>query len=196
MPSNPNGINIRVVQVDAGSTEPWDEPINTLIDGFKTAAVFFVETGKDDILAALWRDGDDLRFRDVTNPGTGGGGYTLAELLAGSGGLTVAQHKTLRQLIHFIDSGPADGFPASGVNREISYPTSPASPFPSSVIWYEDAGKTKKIVELTITRNANQTPSSEVWKMYDTDGTTVLLTVTDTISYNGILETTRTRGIA
>jgi hypothetical protein len=38
-------------------------------------------------------------------------------------------------------------------------------------------------------------PTTEEWKMYDTDGSTVLATVTDTISYSGPFETSRTRAI-
>ena len=43
---------------------------------------------------------------------------------AGSG-ITAAQHKVLRDLIHFIDDGPADGY-ASGAYREteaVVFPT-------------------------------------------------------------------------
>jgi hypothetical protein len=107
-------------------------------------------------------------------------------------GLSEAQHKALRALIHFIDDGPADGF-ASGAYH-VQLPS--GDPFPTSAVWWESAAQTEKIVELTITRNANKTPATEVWKMFDTDGTTVLVTVTDTISYSGIVETTRTRTIA
>jgi len=115
----------------------------------------------------------------IYNPRTGGSGITEAE------------HKVLRQLIHFIDNGPAEGF-VSGAYREI-LPS--ADPFPTSEIWWESSSKTKKIVELTITRNANKIPTAEEWKVYDTDGSTVLATVTDTISYTGIFETSRTRAI-
>jgi len=104
----------------------------------------------------------------------------------GGGGISEAQHKTLRQLIHFIDDGPAEGF-ASGAYKE----TLPVGPFPT-----ESSAKAKKIVELTITRNANKTPATEVWEMYDIDGSTVLATVTDTISYSAVFETSRTRAIA
>ncbi len=110
--------------------------------------------------------------------------------LAG-GGITASVHKTLRQLIHLADGvgGPMDGF-ASGAFREI-LPS--ADPFPTSVTWYDDATKVKKLVEKIITRNVNQTPATIVWKVYDTDGSTVLNTATDTIAYSGIFETDRTR---
>ena len=81
MPSNPDSLTVRVVQVDAPTGKPWDEPIDVEADGFKTAAVFLVEPGNNDILAALWRDGNNLRFRDVNNPGSG---YTLSQLVGGA----------------------------------------------------------------------------------------------------------------
>ena len=111
--------------------------------------------------------------------------------LTGSG-ISEAQHRTIRQLIHFLEEGPAEGF-ASGAYKE----TLPAAdPFPTSFIWWESAAKLKKIVEETVTYNANKTIATDEWKVYDTDGSTVLATVTDTMSYSGIFETSRTRTIA
>lgn len=101
-------------------------------------------------------------------------------------------HRSVRDLIHFIDDGPALGF-ASGAFKE-TLPS--ADPFPTSEIWWESAAKLEKIVELTITRDAQKKPTTEVWQMYDTNGVTVLETVTDTIAYSGPFETTRTRAIA
>ena len=107
------------------------------------------------------------------------------------GGISEATHQALRQLIHFIDDGPTCGF-TTGAFKEIL----PAgNPFPTSYVWYESAAKVKKIVELTVTRNANKTPATEQWQMYDTDGITVLCTVTDAISYTAVFETSRTRTI-
>jgi len=111
--------------------------------------------------------------------------------LSGSG-ITEVQHKTLRQLIHLADGGgPFEGF-TSGAYLE-TLPS--ANPFPTSFIWWEDNTKTKKIVEETVTYNSNKTIATDAWKVYDTDGTTVLATVTDTISYSGVFETSRTRTI-
>jgi len=111
---------------------------------------------------------------------------------SGGGGITEAQHRALRQLIHFLDDGPAQGFP-SGSFAEI---LPAADPFPTSHIWWETSGKLKKIVELAVTRNANQTPATETWSVYDTDGSTVLATVADAIVYSGVFETSRTRTIS
>lgn len=109
----------------------------------------------------------------------------------GSSGISEATHKTLRHLIHFIDDGPGGDF-ASGAFKEI-LPS--GNPFPTSYIWYESVAKLDKIVELTVTRGTAQKPITEVWEMYDTDGSTILATVTDTISYSGPFETTRLRAI-
>lgn len=116
----------------------------------------------------------------VTRPRTGGSF------------LTPGQHEALRQLIHFIDSGPATGF-LSGAYREI---LPAADPFPTSETWYEDNTKAKKIVE-TLTTYAGPVPSTITWNMYDTDGTTVLATATDTITYaSGVFEISRTRTLS
>lgn len=107
-------------------------------------------------------------------------------------GMSENQHKTLRQLVHLADEGgPFEGF-ASGAFQEI-LPS--ADPFPTSFIWWTSAAKTHKIVELALTRNSNKTVNTEQWKAYDTDGSTVLVTVTDTLSYSGIFELSRTRVI-
>lgn len=110
----------------------------------------------------------------------------------GGGGITPTEHQTLRQLIHFIDQGPGDGF-ASGAYKEI-LPSN--NPFPTSIIWYLDATKTKKLVEKTITYASNKFPSVIRWQMYDFDGVTVIHTVIDTITYNTAFEATRTRAIS
>lgn len=114
---------------------------------------------------------------------SGGGG--------GGGGLTPFQHQTLRQLIHFIDEGPGDGF-ASGAFKEV-LPT--GNPFPTSITWYLDVGKTKKLVEKFITYNANKFPIQLHWNMYDFDGVTIVHTVIDDIVYSTAFESTRTRTI-
>jgi hypothetical protein len=141
------------------------------------------DTSSDEAVG-MERVNSELVFRD-----SAAGVQSLSDLLATGSGISESTHKSLRDLIHFIDGGPADGF-ASGAFKE----TLPVgAPFHSSEIWWESAAKVEKIVELTITRNANQTPATEVWKMYDTDGTTVLVTVTDTMTYSGVFESTRTR---
>jgi hypothetical protein len=98
-----------------------------------------------------------------------------------------AEHNAVRQLIHFIDDGPADGF-ASGAVKDTTF----TGAFPTSEVWYESAARTQKIVQLDVTYTG-ALPTAEVWRMYDTDGVTVLVTLTDAITYSGAFESTRTR---
>lgn len=109
------------------------------------------------------------------------------------GGISEPQHNALRVLIHLADGvgGPMENF-ASGAYREI-LPV--ADPFPTSIIWWESNAKLKKIVEKLITWTG-AFPTTIQWKAYDTDGTTVLATVTDAITYSGPFEADRTRTIA
>lgn len=107
-------------------------------------------------------------------------------------GLSESSHRAVRQLIHLADGGgPFEGF-ATGAFRE-TLPS--ADPFPTSVIWWESSSKNQKIVEKTITYTG-VFPTTIEWKAYDEDGTTILATVTDTITYSGPFETDRTRAIA
>lgn len=138
--------------------------------------------GFDDVDLSGVVDGDLLEY-DATSKSFKPG--------AGGGGLTEGTHQALRQLIHFIDQGPTNGF-TSGAYLE----TLPAGNlFSTSEIWWESATKLKKIVSLDTTWVGTRI-TAEVWKVYDTDGSTVLGTVTDAITYSGIMETTRTRTIA
>lgn len=170
---------------DDADAAPWPEPIEPQEDAIEVAGVYLQDVTARDETSFIWRDGDDIKFKDVNNAS----GHTLTQLAAAGSGITAAQHKALRDLIHFIDDGPADGF-SSGAYREIL----PAgSPFPTLWTWWESSAKLKRIVDLTVTRNSNKTPATEQWRIYDTDGTTVLATVTDTIAYSGVIETSRTR---
>jgi len=107
-------------------------------------------------------------------------------------GISATDHETLKQLIHFVDEGPGDGF-ASGAYKE----TLPIrSAFPASMIWYIDATKSKKLIEKLITYNSNNFPITIVWNMYNFDGVTIVHSVTDTIVYSSGFESTRTRTIS
>ena len=130
------------------------------------------------VVGAVRFNGSAFRMRDsigVFDPRSGGGS-----------GLTAADHRTLLQLIHFIDEGPAEGF-ASGATKTVT-----GGVFPTQVLWRR--ADTTKLVEQNITWTG-VFPTSIEWKVYDTDGTTVLGTVTDAVSYSGPFETGRTRTI-
>lgn len=117
---------------------------------------------------------------------------TLPNTASSGGSLTPSAHETLRQLIHFISEGPATGFPTGAFKETL--PT--ASPFPTSIIWYDDSTRAKKIVSKTLTYNSNKTPSVILWEMYAIDGVTVIATISDSFSYSSVFETTRTRSIS
>jgi len=171
----------------SGGTQTDDFPtaLNPNEDHIDVRGINLQNDSSNDEAVGIERVNSQMYLRDSQ-----AGVVSLYDLLGGVGsGITAAQHNALRQLIHFIDDGPTDGF-ASGAYKE----TTPfGNPFPTSEIWYVDDTKEDKIIELTITRNANQTPATEVWKMYDVDGSTVLVTLTDIIAYSGVFETTRTR---
>ena len=168
-------------QTDTVPTE-----INPNEDGLDARSLFLQNDSSADSNVEVSRDAsNNMTFKDGVVAGT----KTLTELLAGSGGLTENAHRILRQLIHFIDNGPAEGF-ASGAYREVT-----GTIFPTAIIWYTDSGKTDKIVEKTIIWTGIN-PTTIEWKMYATDGSTVLATVTDTITYSGIFEISRSRAIA
>lgn len=124
----------------------------------------------------------DYTLRVYSDEGSIGGGSW--EIL-----LAPLHHAALRQLIHFIDNGPAEGF-ASGAYRENT-----GMVFPTAITWYDSnlPGK-KKIVEKLITWTGPLATTIQ-WKMYDANEV-LLATVTDTISYSGVFETSRTRSIA
>lgn len=171
---------------DAADELPWPAPIEPQEDAPEVAGVYFQDASNRDENVLIDRNGNALRLKDVDNPAP----IELSDFV------TVAKHKAIRQLIHFIDNGPAEGF-ASGAYKE-KLPTGDV--FPTSVIWWESSSKLKKIVEKTITRSGgsatNVFPTPIVWKIYDTDGSTVLATITDTVVYSGAMDSTVTRTIA
>ena len=85
-------------------------------------------------------------------------------------------------------NGGFEGY--SGSYREVS-----GGIFPTSVIWYMDSSKGLKIIEKLYTYNDNKTISSIVWKLYSSGGILVR-TITESISYSGIFESSRVRIIS
>ena len=128
-----------------------------------------------------------------------GGAFSLYDSLgaydprAGGGGLSETQHKTVRQLIHFVETNsPGGGF---GAGPYISEVLPVGNPFPTSETWYTDSGKTLKICCWEATYNVNKTFATEKWAVYKSDGTNLAADATDTVSYSGIFETGRSRAI-
>ena len=102
-------------------------------------------------------------------------------------GITAADHKALLQLIHFIDEGPAEGF-STGATKTVT-----GGLFPTQVLWRR--ADATKLVQQDVTWTG-VLPTTVVWRIYAADGTTVLATVTDAITYSGVYEVSRTRSIA
>lgn len=141
-------------------------------------ALLLEDTATDPtVVGEIRRNGNDLKAKD------GSGVFNLRS----GAGLTADQHKTLLQLIHFIDEGPAEGF-ASGATKTVT-----GTVFPTQILWRR--ADATKLVEKNLTWTG-AFPTTIQWKMYDVDGSTVLATVTDTVSYSGPFETGRTRAIS
>ena len=202
MPKPPDKVQINKQESVAGGGDPLDNdelfetaPLQPWEDAPEVQGLYFQPTnsGINDEDVYITRDlSGNMLFRDQVV----GAEASLTTLLASGTGITDTEHKALRHLIHFIEEGPGDGF-ASGAFKETTY-TSVI--FPVSVVWYESASKTQKIVEKTITRTGGSAtllkPTPIVWKMYDEDGTTVLATIQDDITYSGVFEVNRTRTIS
>jgi hypothetical protein len=114
-------------------------------------------------------------------------GAAVWKSTTGGSFLTSTQHAALRQLIHFIDGGPAEQFATK------AYRENTGTVFPTAIIWYTSSAKTNKIVEKDITWTG-AFPTTVAWKMYDASNN-LLVTVTDAIVYSGPFETYRTRTI-
>lgn len=168
----------------SGGTEldPYPTGLNPNEDFVDARGVTFQNSTSDDEAVTAERDADDNLV--LTDPVAGS--WKLSELTGGA--LTAEQHKALRQLIHFIEYGPGDGFGSSAYNEVLG------GVFATSDIWWESDAKLKKISEKLITWSG-AFPTQIVWKIYDTDGGTVLATATDVITYPGSVfepKTTRT----
>lgn len=166
------------------TNEGYEEPIDSEVDGL-AAAGFYPQNGPTpNTDAGVEKDmAGNLVFKDAVLGTT----KTLTQLAAGGTGVSEATHEALLQLIHFLEDGPANGF-VSGATRAIT-----GTVFPTQILWRR--ADTTKLVERNLTWSGPRVTTDE-WKIYAADGTTVLATVTDTITYSGAFETSRTRAIA
>lgn len=115
----------------------------------------------------------------------------LIAVAAAPSPLTASQHAALRTLNHWAAEGPFESY--SGAYLE----TLPAAAaFPTDWIWWASSAKAAKLMDETVTYNSNMTVATQRWRVYNSDGSTVLLTATDTMTYSGVFELTRTRVIS
>lgn len=175
---------LKLESADTGGTQDDAFPtsVNQYQDYVEARGLVLADATRSDETTVIARENADMLFKDGNNTTY----VTLTQLLGGGGGLTEAAHEALRQLIHFIDNGPAENF-ASGAYREMT-----GTVFPTAIIWYDKAtaGK-KKIVEKDITWTG-VLPTTIAWKIYDASET-LLVTATDTVTYSGVFETSRVR---
>lgn len=173
-----------------GRVNPWDLNVQKFIRGLVTPpgsttvltpvvdGYQLVGSPPGQVSATFLQDPDDLVFLFTSSGGSG---------------ITAAQHQTLRQLIHFVDEGPAGGF-TSGATKVVT-----GGLFPTDVTWWDQDPLNpgaKKIVQKTIDRSDPVFPPSVTWQIYDTDGVTVLQTLVDAITYLNAAETQRVRTIS
>ena len=63
-------------------------------------------------------------------------------------------------------------------------------------VWFTDITKTKKIFDVEYTnRNSRKQAEKIIYNVYNVDGLTIKKTVTDIVTYVGVIETTRVRTV-
>lgn len=184
----PNLDRVQVVKWESsslGGTEEDTFPtaIEETEDALSARGIYLQPaSGGADEGVLVWRDSNDMKLEDKSV-----GPITLTEINAK---INVTQHKALRDLIHFIDDGPCEGF-ATGAYQETTWSTY----FKTAVVWYDKSGAgKKKIVEKLITWTG-MNATTKVWKMYDA-AETLLVTVTDTLTYSGYQISSKSRSWA
>jgi hypothetical protein len=107
-------------------------------------------------------------------------------------GLSEAQHRALDHLVHFMSGGG----PGPGIATQPFYQKVGSILFPTSIIWWVDTDRTKKIYEKILTRTGegtNLAPNPITHKTYKTDGNIAAQAVEVPVYYNGIFRITATR---
>lgn len=172
---------------DADTAEWGPTPIEPQEDAIEAAGYYGQDAAHRDETVLIWRENERWMAKDPT--------YGVVELLGASAGsgITAAQHKALRQLVHFVETNsPGDGFGAGPYVSEV-LPT--GNPFPESETWHTDATKTEKICREEVTYNNNKTFATQTWIVYKADGVNPEAQAVDTIFYQGVVETGRSRAV-
>lgn len=102
-----------------------------------------------------------------------------------------ALHPTFRHAAHFLpENSPGEGFAAGPYVSEVNY----TGNTPTDETWFESAAKLKRICRWEATYTGVQVVT-ETWIVYQEDGVTPRVTVSDAISYAGNKESGRVRSI-
>jgi hypothetical protein len=139
--------------------------------------VFDTDTVADES-TVITRDEDDLTFKDTNNPTP----VTLTELLTGEGGLTYTEF--------LLDSEPTKETGATDCTYTPTYTTGKIT----KEEWKRNDATLIKSIDYTY---ASGKVSTEVRKVFDTNGTTILAQVTWSYSYTGnnLILATMTRDV-
>lgn len=160
---------------DGADERPWPEPIDPQEDAIEVAGIYLQDSSNRDETALISRSGDDITFKDGSNPS----GFTLTELAAGgSGGISESEHEALDTLAHEIDETSYDEVTYSGSNV-------------SSYIVWETSSKLKKIREELYSYTSGKV-TQVITKQYDGTGT-LKMTMTEDYTYSGSKVSTVTR---
>ncbi len=176
---------VQPLKIEDPDTGSQDDDVPTALDKnqdyIDTRGIAFQNSTSDDSVVLVYRDdSDNLTFTDPVLGST----KTLSAL---ADSISSSQHPALLQLAHFVDEGPAEGF-VSGATKTTTYSGSD----PTQELWRRSDNT--KLVEKSITYTGADATTIQ-WKIYAANGTTVLKTMTDTITYAAGLEQTRTRTI-
>lgn len=94
--------------------------------------------------------------------------------------------------IQFLYNGPFEIFEDLQYIKEINY----NGYFVNNIVWYADVNKTKKLFEIQyLDRNSKKQATRITYTVYHSDGNSIKSNVEDIITYNGPLETNRTRTV-
>jgi hypothetical protein len=112
--------------------------------------------------------------------------------LSGSGGSGISEtvHETLRQLVHFVEQGPGHGF------GDYTKETDHQGAFETESRWYDGSVLLLKKTTGITGSGTPVKPTPIEYRMYDTDGTTVLQKIVEVVTYNGVFEVDRSGTIS
>lgn len=138
--------------------------LNPQEDHVECAGIVLDDSSNRDEAVRVWRVGNDLTFKDVTNPVA----KTLADLLAGGSGsgITEAQHEALSTLVHDIDATSYEEYTYSG-------------PLVTNCTVWTTSGKTQKIREEQYTYGVGSRVTKVITIQYDSVGVEKMRMVED-----------------
>lgn len=164
---------LKLESTDSGGNQDdlYPTSLNPEEDHIECAGIVLDDPGLIDESTVLWRDTNDMKFKDTHNPD----GHTLTELA----NVNDSQHEILPTLVHEIDATTYD---------EITYSGNDVS---SYIVW-TNSGKTQKVREELYTFDIGHKVTQVVTKQYDGTGV-VKMTMTENYTYSGSKVSTVTR---